>query len=980
MKTRSTILFLASLFILASCAQKAEFEPDTNLIEGEDVQYGYSVSFSGEEDGKSVIDNRHLSWESDDLVGVYVNHEASTVCQNLRGDVYTDVSPRMFKFFSTAALEEGDKIYAYAPYSTSAGTSPESVSLTLPEDQYQVVEKVSPNDRFTVKSLFDGIALPMVAAPTQVSVDAAVNDKANATTHFCNLASLLCFKVYSDKNGVHKYSGDMSRYYGKSWNVWNYVNSVTFTLTSGSGLSGTGTIDLTALSADPKEGELELSGADGTSVTVHTGVRVTDTKDEAAAIYMAILPGTWSGTLTFTTTVGDFHFTLTNVTFERSKLKTYNVNLDNDPNAPEPPTDNSGYGTERSFTTVRSKLSAAGTYTFSDSDGANIRIYGVVIGDCDNPNMDQNLQYGTTVDGYAVTTIDKSASGEAPDALHIYTTENDRTNYLQGPDGDLGFRLKFKNPRQNIYKRGDKLFIWLKGVKLIREDNPTRYTLALDENVKIILFDRWMESTLIHSDHSPHYANPVSIGDLTDDMIYTNVRIKNLEFQQDRRCYANVREYDAIANPINKGLREGNPYSCHSYHAKDGAVNLLYDGSGKGIYMLMNMNCDWRWNPDTRMRKKVPTGKGTIGGVLVHQEMERWGGNIGDYSIRPLQEADIDFKESSAWTTLVEWTLTKNTVGVGAYSWNNNTGAGGYETKAYASEGVLTQNKLNADESTGMINKTGGRAQLYIETTKPWASSYGASNWFVQPGYNSSGENVTDYTTYLIKDGSHNITGTTVDNPHPFGLLATALEFFFDIEDCYDDSHNPTKGIVAEFSTSGKSFTDASIGFAACGGLHNRTNAAASWLRSATYPIEWKVQWSTYNGSSWSAWSSTGVTNVATNENAFDLRSVPFCANAGATRESLYDDSEAGPFFTHSCWGFGMVPYRFTLPGASLSNKSKVRVRLIPRSIKMAKWNRGAMDSNLWYSASCSVDIPFTGYTIEDYSGVCLEDVKIQYK
>ncbi|MBQ7517058.1 MAG: hypothetical protein IJU13_01350 [Bacteroidales bacterium] len=983
---------------LLSCSRSAEFDPVENII-GEGQVFSYTVAFSDEDDssastgnngegGKSVLNNRHLTWEGKDRVGVFVRRGSSAVCANLPGDVYTDVSPRSFKFFSTAALAVDDNIYAYAPYSTSATTDPTAVSLTLPAEQYQVVEQVDPNNRQVTTEHFNGCSLPLVAIPTRVTEASSAKTNVNGTTRFCNLASLVCLKFYSDDgNGNHKYSGDMSRYFGQTWNIWNYVNSVTFSLTSGTGVSGTGTVDMTALDEDSEDDAFSLLGADGTSVTVHTGVRVTDSVEEAGCVYLALLPGTWSGTLTITTTIGDFHFTLSNVTFKRSKIKTINVNLDNDADAPQPPDSYSGYGTEASFSTIRSKLSSAGTKTLHDTDfhasNTGYRLFGVIIGDCDNPNMDQNLQYGTTVDGYDVTAVDVSDAGDAPDANHIYTTENDRTNYIQSSSGDYGFRLKFANPRQNIYKKGDKLYIFLDGVQLIRQDDPTRYTLAVDEDTRILLFDRWTVNSVNGSTHSPNYATPKALSELTDQMIYTNVRIKNVEFQVKRGAYANVREYDAIANPVNKGLGEGSKYGANPYPSKDGAANLLYDGDGQGIYMLMNMNCDWRYDSSSGTRKQVPQGKGSIAGILVHQEMERWGGDIGTYSLRPMQEEDIAFSSTldSPWNDWVEWSFSRNDQSNALYSWNNNTGAGGFVTTPPDTDNMY-QNKLNA-YGTGMTNETGEKAQLYCENTKAYQSfSLSGTYYWVKPQYSTRGLNVQDYS-YTMPAAQHGQT-------HTFGLEMSAIEYTVNPSGFYtwsDGTGTPSKGLVTEFSTSGASGTDAAIGFSVAGGAHDRTNSAVSWTFAASFPVNWKVQWATSDdsGSTWSAWQETGVANVATGDNLLKMRSVPFCA--GSTSQLLHSLNDSakgagGDAITHADWGFGMVPYRFSLP-SSVLGKSRVRVRLIPVDTVMAQWNGGSgnwMLGQEYRSTSGGEYMTETFIYSPYYTAISLEDVKFQYK
>lgn len=106
----------------------------------------------------------------------------------------------------------------------------------------------------------------------------------------------------------------------------------------------------------------------------------------------------------------------------------------------------------------------------------------------------------------------------------------------------------------------------------------------------------------------------------------------------------------------------------------------------------------------------MPQGVGTVSGIVVHTPMERWGGNVGRYSIRPFDEADIDIPRAaaSAYATLVEWRLDKAVISVGAYKWNDN---GTYTVGSAANSATqLVQNRMHAT-----TDNTGGGARLYSE-------------------------------------------------------------------------------------------------------------------------------------------------------------------------------------------------------------------------------------------------------------------------
>ena len=271
---------------------------------------------------------------------------------------------------------------------------------------------------------------------------------------------------------------------------------------------------------------------------------------------------------------------------------------------------------ELPFAALRALFTAEDKPYASDEDHIDYLLCRV-IGDAGNPNMDQNLNTGPN---------------------SITTDENDRTNYVQSMDGRYGFRLKFATAADNVCLRGEQVKILLDGVTLSRESDPMRYTLR---GVKAGNIGKVAEASALE-------PKARTIATLTDDDIYTYCALSGLEFSVKEGAYTNVREYDAIGNPCNEGIAF--PGSAQAQKAKDGAANLLYDGDNDAIYMLVNMNCGWR-----RTGQSVPQGVGTVGGIVVHTPMERWGGNVGRYSIRPFDEGDIAIPRAaaSAYATLV---------------------------------------------------------------------------------------------------------------------------------------------------------------------------------------------------------------------------------------------------------------------------------------------------------------------------------------
>jgi hypothetical protein len=83
----------------------------------------------------------------------------------------------------------------------------------------------------------------------------------------------------------------------------------------------------------------------------------------------------------------------------------------------------------------------------------NLVIEGVVVSDCDSPNMDQNPNLSTA---------------------RIDLTGNLRTAYIQSLDGEYGFRLKFRAPQDNELHRYMVVKIDLKGATIVKKYNPER--------------------------------------------------------------------------------------------------------------------------------------------------------------------------------------------------------------------------------------------------------------------------------------------------------------------------------------------------------------------------------------------------------------------------------------------------------------------------------------------------------------------------
>ena len=576
------------------------------------------------------------------------------------------------------------------------------------------------------------------------------------------------------------------------------------------------------------------------------------------------------------------------------------------------------FGREVSFADVRALATAEGTAVDED-----ILIEGIVVSDFHSKNMEANPS----------VSYDK-----------VDVTVNDCTAYLESPDGRYGFRLKFAAPADNVCLRGEQVKILLDGVTLSRESDPMRYTLR---GLKAGNIEKAAEASALE-------PKARTIATLTDDDIYTYCALSGLEFSVKEGAYTNVREYDAIGNPCNANLSFAG--GTQAQKAKDGAANLLYDGDNDAIYMLVNMNCGWR-----RTGRSVPQGVGTVSGIVVHTPMERWGGNVGRYSIRPFDEADIDIPRAaaSAYATLVEWRLDKAVISVGAYKWNDN---GTYTVGSAANSATqLVQNRMHAT-----TDNTGGGARLYSENRMLNQTVTADRSYPIAIVHGYRGLNVSNYVPG---------DGTTM------GMSKyTMLGFLGNVAGWYewngDTWTGKTNGIVMEFSTAGVGGSAAAVSFSTAAGKHSTNEAACSWTNASSYPVYWKVEYATSaDGATWSDY--TEAVNAATGERGFEMRSLPWCINNSSTRTSVFDTANRSGVYTQSDFGFGLVPYRFVLP-AEVLGKAKVRVRISPSSDVIATWNPG-IDGYALGQTHRNLRIART-YPFDIANGVYVEDLSIQYK
>lgn len=484
------------------------------------------------------------------------------------------------------------------------------------------------------------------------------------------------------------------------------------------------------------------------------------------------------------------------------------------------------FGQEITFDEARSLASAEGTVIHED-----LLIEGIVVSDFHSENMEVNPN--TSYDQVDVS-INKS------------------TAYFESLDGRYGFRLQFDTARDNVLVHGTRLLLSLNGATMTCDENPRRYTICslVGEN-------------MVHS--VPGEMIPVKerfISELTDDDIYTYVSLQNTEFLFKNGCYANVYENYTLSSDVNASLPDVN-------NRMDGWASLLIDNQGNSIYAPVNMLCSWR-----RSGQGIPQGVGKTHGILVHNDMPRYG-NVGRYQIRVLDETgfDMEWGGESAYTDLAEWDGDPYKYLFGSYAKINSR---------YAYQGLES---ITPSDDISMDKKE-PVAELFCENH---VKAVATESW------------------PLV--GIDNYNDLTADN-NGISSIYKGYALKVDVKGWYQWADGEVvgyNGLRLEFSTENLNGTQMLLGFSfAAGNITAQT--------SKTYPAHWCVEYSLDNGQSYIL-----CKNATTGADYVHLRSLPWWdASIGGNR-----------YYTCSSAGMGLTDHVFFFP-QEIFGKEKVMIRIRP--------------------------------------------------
>ena len=285
---------------------------------------------------------------------------------------------------------------------------------------------------------------------------------------------------------------------------------------------------------------------------------------------------------------------------------------------------------------------------------------------------------------------------------NINFNETGITGYIQNPAGTSGLRLKFVNRQANTLTRYSRVLLAVDGLTLVKEANPTRYT------IRGVAAGHIVQST--PGTAADMTVQTKSIAQLTDNDVYTLVKLRDVSVSVPYGAYANVNMgYVAKTGvtPIpywNQQNLDWNTAGATTPYV-DAIPTTVYDDEGSNLKMLVNVINSW-------CRDALPTGTGTLSGIVVYDKSPKFGvgdGNIGRYSIRPVTKNDVDMYSTAQAKTLAEWRMFSPTNTNVAGTLTTGNGASGYNA-AEVAVGTVSDAKVRCT--------TGANATLGANFTK----------------------------------------------------------------------------------------------------------------------------------------------------------------------------------------------------------------------------------------------------------------------
>ena len=243
-------------------------------------------------------------WQDDDKVGLFIADKTA----NAEAGLTRSESGKAYFLSKVSEYAEEDMLYAYYPYAAAAEgetVAATAVKLEIPAAQAQ-------------KDGFNGSYNPMVAVPVALPAPGTAIEE---PLKFRHLGAMVELKI----------NGDATKHAGEK------ITSVSFAAKDGGKVAGEFSFDITKVTET--EALAEYAGSSETvTVTLETPVEVSA---EGASVFMTVIPGSYTGTFTVTTTApvaaeeGEpteethTYSYVSGYDYKRASVTRYTLNLDN---------------------------------------------------------------------------------------------------------------------------------------------------------------------------------------------------------------------------------------------------------------------------------------------------------------------------------------------------------------------------------------------------------------------------------------------------------------------------------------------------------------------------------------------------------------------------------------------------------------------------------------------------------------------------
>lgn len=486
----------------------------------------------------------------------------------------------------------------------------------------------------------------------------------------------------------------------------------------------------------------------------------------------------------------------------------------------------------------------------------------------------------------------------------VDVTESDRTAYVQTEDGSMGLRLKYDDPADNVLMPGMLISLSLQGLSIEKDadaDCWTAYGLSAESIVESAAGDGVTPKVR-------------KISELSDEDIFTFVEIPNTEFVWKDGCYANVYENYALKSDINSMCSGNN-------NRFDGWATLLVDEDGKAIYAPVNMLCLWRRNSG----KPVPQGKGSVVGIIVHNNISRYG-DTGRYQIRVIDEKGFrqEPEGEGIYTSIAEFTGK-------VYQYRNDNACYDAFNSRYKDPGSSDRANSIIPSDDICAEKRTPAAELTCEN-KARSASYPSNAIWHYYSHNSLNVNGTS--------GAAGDRGRASNSSFNDGK-ACALQLNHEIKGWFKWNEEKIvgyNGIIIETSTSGLTGSNLNLSYAFAVG---RISAATSQY----FPAHWCTEYSIDGGTTW-----TLCPDAATGKPYVHLHAMPW-----------YDVNIGGIMYrTCSSCGIGATEHIAMLSADALGvDRLLVKIRPYDEvmSIFPIEWNGNVENSKVYHNTTADVGL-----------------------